>query len=396
MAKVFIEESTLTKIGNAIRGKTGKTALIDPAVMDVEITNIPSGGDGGLPEEAFSISGDCSYKFAGGGWNWFIETYGNRITTTGITNAECMFYNTKDLKSVPFALNVDKLKLKEAFKNSKVENLPTIHISPTYTIYNDAHLQGLLSGAEKVVDAENLFVPEEVENLFSNTLITGSQGWLQTAMMQEMFYYCYSLRRIPTWWYKMQPNKNSDYLYSAYNLCLYNAFQGCYCLDEATNLPVLQYTANVALTGNILGSTFSSCQRLKNVTFETQPDGTPYTVKWKSQNFNLAYIGYGSAGRSYGLSTDKQVKDDATYQALKNDPDWWTSAKEYGRYNHDSAVATINSLPDTSAYLAEAGGTNTIKFEGISGSLTDGGAINTLTAEEIAVATAKGWTVTLV
>lgn len=65
-------------------------------------------------------------------------------------------------------------------------------------------------------------------------------------------------------------------------------------------------------------------------------------------------------------------------------------------YNHDSAVETINSLPDTSAYLASAGGTNTIKFKGDSGSATDGGAINTLTEEEIAVATAKGWTVTLV
>jgi hypothetical protein len=46
--------------------------------------------------------------------------------------------------------------------------------------------------------------------------------------------------------------------------------------------------------------------------------------------------------------------------------------------------------------LATAGGTNTIKFKGIAGSKTDGGAINTLTEEEIAVAAAKGWTVTLV
>jgi hypothetical protein len=97
-----------------------------------------------------------------------------------------------------------------------------------------------------------------------------------------------------------------------------------------------------------------------------------------------------------GITADKEVKDDATYQALKNDPDWFTQKLEYSRYNHDSAVATINSLPDTSAYLATAGGTNTIKFKGAAGSATDGGAINTLTEEEIAVAIAKGWTVTLV
>ena len=68
----------------------------------------------------------------------------------------------------------------------------------------------------------------------------------------------------------------------------------------------------------------------------------------------------------------------------------------YSRYNHTSAVNTINSLPDTSAYLATAGGTNTIKFKSNAGSATDGGAISNLTEEEIAVATAKGWTVSLV
>jgi hypothetical protein len=97
-----------------------------------------------------------------------------------------------------------------------------------------------------------------------------------------------------------------------------------------------------------------------------------------------------------GITEDKFVYDDLTYQALKDDPDWFTYKIAYSRYNHDSAVNTINSLPDTSAYLATAGGTNTIKFRGEAGSATDGGAISTLTEEEIAVATAKGWTVTLV
>ena len=84
------------------------------------------------------------------------------------------------------------------------------------------------------------------------------------------------------------------------------------------------------------------------------------------------------------------------YDTLKDNPDSWATTSEYSRYNHDSAVATINSLPDTSAYLAANGGTNTIKFMGASGSATDGGAINTLTEEEIAVAVAKGWTPTFI
>jgi hypothetical protein len=124
-------------------------------------------------------------------------------------------------------------------------------------------------------------------------------------------------------------------------------------------------------------------------------------MNWKSQTIDLnnnkvGYISTISNILNYnsGITADKEVKDDATYQALKNDPDWFTCDINYSRYNHDSAVATINSLPDTSAYLASAGGTNTIKFKGTAGSKTDGGAINTLTEEEIAVATAKGWTIT--
>ena len=132
-------------------------------------------------------------------------------------------------------------------------------------------------------------------------------------------------------------------------------------------------------------------------------------VKWKSQIIDLSSgVGYAAtySERDYirlfgggGLKEDfvgKEITDDATYQALKDDPNSFTTNLNYSRYNHDSAVRTINSLPDTSAYLASAGGTNTIKFLGASGALTDGGAINTLTEEEIAVATARGWTVSLV
>jgi len=43
MAKVTINESTLTDIGDAIRAKTGGSALIDPADMADEIEAIPSG-----------------------------------------------------------------------------------------------------------------------------------------------------------------------------------------------------------------------------------------------------------------------------------------------------------------------------------------------------------------
>ena len=211
-----------------------------------------------------------------------------------------------------------------------------------------------------------------------------------------MFYYCFSLRRITPKLLSNMWNKANGYYYS----CYYQAFSYCYVLDELIGLPV----ALGNYTSNAFTSCFNSCYRLKDIIFETNDDGTAKTANWKSQIIDLTdYVGYVPSGYKYtildynsGITEDKEVKDDATYQELKNDPDWFSLDINYSRYNHNSAVNTINSLPDTSAYLATEGGTNTIKFKGQSGALTDGGAINTLTEEEIAVATAKGWTVSLV
>ena len=49
MAKIFIEESTLSAIGNSIRAKTGKANMIPPLNMPTEIESIQTtgGGSGG-------------------------------------------------------------------------------------------------------------------------------------------------------------------------------------------------------------------------------------------------------------------------------------------------------------------------------------------------------------
>ena len=127
----------------------------------------------------------------------------------------------------------------------------------------------------------------------------------------------------------------------------------------------------------------------------------PKTASWQKQVIELynciGYCKYYNSLTDYGMSLDTEITDDTSYQLLKNNEDSWTQNIAYSRYNHDSAVETINTLPDTSAYLAESGGTtNIIKFKGASGSATDGGAINTLTEQEIAVAAAKGWSVSFV
>ena len=142
---------------------------------------------------------------------------------------------------------------------------------------------------------------------------------------------------------------------------------------------------------NLFNYTFAQMYSLKKLTF------TPNEIRsWKSQVIDLSSnVGYGQLNW-YVDKYPHQVHNDEEYQNYKQYDDWWSSDIAYACYNRISAVETINSLPDTSAYLAEKGGTNTIKFKGAAGSATDGGAINTMTEEEIAVATAKGWTVSFV
>ena len=204
-----------------------------------------------------------------------------------------------------------------------------------------------------------------------------------------MFSFCYSIRTVDEGLLK------NLYINSNIIPFFQSMFTNCYSLDEIKRFPVAVDGYKYNMFSNVFGNT----NRLKNFTFNKEEDGTAKSINWTNQLIDYSVnIGYANFfGKNYilnynsGITADKEVKDDATYQALKNDPDWFTTKIEYSRYNHDSAVNTINSLPDVSA-----GTGNTIKFKGESGSATDGGAINTLTPEEIAVATAKGWTVTFV
>ena len=434
----------LSAIGDAIRAKTGGTEKLtldampteiagiqtEPTIETLDVTsngtytapdgvdgyspitvNVPQ--DGSPPESAFVISGNCGYRFANGGWDWFIELYGNKITTENITTASYMF-NYSKITELPFEIN---------FKNgggycghmftgcSKLTSLPSIDFK--HNSYNDISL--LFSGCKKTTEIGSL------KNLYPSTINAIFQNCEQLRQLPEfininfsrintylycncgyMFENCHSLRNIPEEFLKQIYGIWTTYSYS--HICGF--FNNCYVLDEVRGLnPQTGEIKNGSLFGNYNNGTFANCHRLKNIIFDIQNDGTPYVVKWKSQIIDLsAYIGYEYnlnnhiriVGFNSGITADKEVTDDATYQALKNDADWFTTNVAYSRYNHDSAVTTINSLPDTSAYLASAGGTNTIKFKGAAGSATDGGAINTLTEEEIAVATAKGWTVTFV
>ena len=160
-----------------------------------------------------------------------------------------------------------------------------------------------------------------------------------------------------------------------------------------------------------------------HLSFATDEGGIPFVLSWANKTIDLSR----TVGYTENLTGEHDMKlaypinllpssirtieaATARYNELKAEDNYYVTSSMrvsydgaernlgllFSRYNHASAVETINSLPDTSAYLATAGGTNTIKFKKYSGALTDAGGTNNLTEEEIAVATAKGWTVTLV
>ena len=106
MSKVFIEETSLSAIGDAIRAKTGKSDLLSPAQMVTAIGSIEAGGGSdGIPEEGLNVAGNCSYRFAYNGWNWFIDTYGEQVTCKP-TNAMQMFTQSGGLAEIPFEINM--------------------------------------------------------------------------------------------------------------------------------------------------------------------------------------------------------------------------------------------------------------------------------------------------
>lgn len=373
--KLLIERSTLDNIGYAIREKGGANDLIPVPELANSILNIPTGG-GELPEEALNITGQCDYRFAYGGWDWFINTYGNRITTNNITSANRMFDSNSTIEEVPFKINI----------NSNYTNQYLF-----YNCYKLKNIGGLsLTGGWQYTFQGCYLLRELPEDIYfdaSNATDTGGN-----------FNNCYSIRRIPTAVLKELRNPKNTYP-SSWGGPYDSTFYGCYALDEIIGMSLDCGSETATITSNLFSNYFLfRCGRLKEFQFQLNDDGTPKVRNWKNQVIDFTYnVGYAyQAGHitnyNSGITADKRVTDEATYNALKNDPDYWTTSLWYSRYNHDSAVNTINSLPDCSS----SGGTNTIKFQGQSGTSTDGGAINTLAEAEIAVATAKSWTVSFV
>lgn len=379
MAKVYLEDSELTAIGNAIRGKNGTTTKYLPSQMPAAINAIETGGgeESAIEKAVLAIPKNAyygTYLFANRGWNnvlALIPAQPLKLSMSG--GCSYCFYNNTGITTLPFtsiqfstsAINVSGSAVNVFDGCSSLTHIPPIQFT------NPSSVAYFFSGCSKLEE-----LPEMTYTINRSHLGT------QYVSHGNIFQNCKKIKEIPESWMNLinQEGRTNDSNVSSSNFWGYQGFYYCHNLRKVENLWTPQYSSMSAYRP------FDRCSMISKITFNPN-----LTRNWSSGTWNLSvYLGYfasASDATNAGLTTATQVKDAATYASLKNNPDYWTLLPEYSRFNRVSAAETLASLPTVTKA--------TITFKGACGSATDGGAISDLSEAEIAVATAKGWTVTI-
>lgn len=281
--------------------------------------------------------------FQYGRFSWILQNY--TPSFSNIQNAfKCFafFESNVNLTNLTFYMSEEgKNNIQSMFYSSNLSYFPHI-------VGRVNNCSSIFQGCTKMKSIPDNFFDDFIFQPLNTMVICGS-----------IFYECEELTKVPSLkaFKQLISTPTPGYYYSLYN----SLFCYCYNLQEIRDLPIV-YGINSEVGNNLFYQTFDYTYKLSSFTFEPNQ-----TARLSGQALDFTKAGY----KYYGAHPKDSV------------------------YNHDSAVETINSLPDTSAYLAEVGETNTIKFYSYQGANTEGGAIGNLTAEEIAVAAAKGWTVAL-
>ena len=421
MSKVFINESSLTSIGNAIRGKTGSSELLSvPDGMVAAIESITTGGGSAvLPEELKVISGNVQYLFSKDYATHYVNAFGKQITTKDLVNPQ-MFTGNGTIEEVPFDLNISSGYTNSIFRDcSKLKKIKDINIAnPTNTINS---LNSCFQNCQKLKEIgvirkpmiSNLYYAFSLCKNLNHITIEGAVGVDDGVNnMWDAFSGCLGLRELDSSFLKLL-RANDGGAYSS-------TFYDCYSMDRIVGFGVPISSSSKTYTRNIYTSTFNNCCRLDELTFETNEDGTPKELYANHQIINLSqnvgycphslwdicktvgdikegqsvpgFYDYIQPSASSADIWNYQITADKNTEEYYNHKDSWTEDYLYSRYNHRSMVNTINSLPDTSTFLASNGGTNMIIFKSKQGDNSPWGGASNLTEEEIAVATAKGWT----
>ena len=335
----------------------------------------------GFTADDLKFSGDLTLFNTGGRFDRIINKYFDSVKLGGWSE-NGINYNVTDLSS--------------AFQYSRLSAIPPIHIRGKVDV-NQA-----FSGCVNLTQ-----LPTFIQYTSSAEII----NWF------HMFDGCASITNIPSAYlssimgYDSNRNSTSGLFQNCLslkemldiNICLLSydfsyMFENCCQLNKIVGLIM----PGTEFTSNIFTDMFKNCVMMSKLTFSGSGN-----YQWKSQTIDFTTCGYDTTtnhtystsmgGKEFTFDSAKQVTDASTYNQLKDTADWWTADVAYSKYDRQSAIATIKSLPDTKNYLSSNGGTNTIKFKKSAGSAKgDNYNMSKLSASEIAVATAKGWTVSLV
>lgn len=398
MSKVYLEDSTLTSIADAIRVKTGGSASITPANMPSEIESISGGGGGKIQLQKFGAYWNYNRI-----WSWLLndltkveypEYFSIQINNQtalpffGSTiQDKTIFDNVRLSRDLSNTINYD-LMLSSMTQSGNLQyfdlsilDAPIIKSSVGECTLDYAYGMGWFYSNPLLEEIQDYDFVTDLEDFLAEDpkvkLDMSAANWYNRSFCE-----CYSLKKIPESWYnlfKLIFSKTTDRINQGTNFSLFL---------NARNMK----TIKIPILG--IGGTITAREwgKVEHILFED--------VNSEFQNrivFNMkTTVGYTTIqGNNSTLGIkfpdDKRITDDATYAALKDDPDSWTSLIQYSKYNHNSAVETIGTLPD----LTTLSKTGTIQWSSNCGSSTDEGGIGTLTAEEIAVATDKGWTISL-
>lgn len=323
-----------TAIAAAITDKGVKTAADATFnTMAENIRAIKSGGSGEIPSGTpYKMGTTAQYAFAYNNHKWILENF--TLDTSDTTTLSYMFYNSSEIEKISDMDTSKATKMNAMFYGcSNLKSIPKIDTS------NATDIDDIFNGCYLITEVPELDVSK-------------------AKTLDGMFQHCYSLKSIPRSILDNCFKPELQHYYQFYNY----AFNYCYRLTELLDLDIANgYTS----TSNMFNYTFGNCSSLRRLTFKTNEDNTPIVTSMSNQTIDLSnYVGY--------------FLSSSIAQKYAGDIEWTTKASE-SFYNRDSMLETIKSLPVVTKC--------TIKFKREQGQL--------LTEDEIAIATSKGWTVTL-
>ena len=92
--------------------------------------NVPQ--EGAPTAEELTFTGNCEYAFSSPAWEWFLNKYGNSITTNQISRSALMFYYSP-VSVIPFTIDCNNSGVKTNNSYRMFSNAKKLQVAPNIT-----------------------------------------------------------------------------------------------------------------------------------------------------------------------------------------------------------------------------------------------------------------------